>query len=237
VGPAAARENDETRRNITMTTTTDIQITGRNLTLDDRIDGAEVTLVGVTGSAEVHARVARIRNSNLDVLRVMAEQVLIENSNVDSINVETPDWFWGRVDASNVMIRLSHVYVVKLEHAGTVTVDRSWVSRVEAETMREFIGGAAHVDEMWVRWGETAATVDDSAIGRTNLLIADCGVDHSGYRMNLMSEVGSGQLTVSYRGRRMPLRLAREVLEDHPELSRMLSTGLAAIKRKEEIYS
>jgi hypothetical protein len=75
------------------------------------------------------------------------------------------------------------------------------------------------------------------AIGRTNLPIADCGADHGGNRMNLMADPESGTLIVTYKGRKLSLDLARQVFEDNNELTAMLRSGIATIRRKEEIYS
>lgn len=220
-----------------LTATDTVTISNRMLTPGELIQADEVTLTGATGSAHVRARAARIRNCSLDVLNVMAQQVVIDNSNIDTVELRNPDRSWGRLDAVDIMIRLSHVYVVKLEHAGTMTVDRSWVSRIEAETMQRFDAGATHIDELWVRWGDARASIDDCAIGRTNLMVVDCGVDHSGYRMNVIGDVESDQITVSYRGRRMTRRIAAQVFEDNPELTAMLHNGVAKVLRKKEVYS
>jgi hypothetical protein len=55
--------------------------------------------------------------------------------------------------------------------------------------------------------------------------------------MNLMVHPESGTMTVTYKGRKLNVDLARQVFEDNAELMTMLKSGITTIKRKEEIYS
>jgi hypothetical protein len=167
----------------------------------------------------------------------MAGKVVIDNSNIDTLDLQNPDWFWARYENTGLTINLSHVYVVRAGHLRTLSLDRAWLREITVETLGELEAGYSHVDEMWVRWGTAKVQINGCAIGRTNLPVADCGADHAGNRMNLMVHPESNTLTVTYKGRKLDLNLARQVFEDNSELTAMLKSGIATLKRKEEIYS
>ena len=213
-----------------------VTITNQALTFGDDIRAHEVTLQGVTGSADVHGRIVRIRNSNLDRVRVMAEKVVIDNSNIDTLELQNVDWFWGRIDQVEVEAALSHIYVMKAEHVGTLSLDRVWTNEVRAETMNHLRASHSNIEEMWVAWNTPSAKIEGCAIGRSNLLVVDAGTA-KGYRMNLAEDPQNGTVTVTYRGRTMHLGMAREVFEGDAQLSAMLKSGVAQLRAKKEVYS
>jgi hypothetical protein len=217
-------------------TATTITLAGERLTLDREIRGQEVTLVGVTGSANVHGHTVRLRGCNLDELKVMAARLIVDGSNIDTVTVENPDWFWGRIDQVDINLGLSHIYGLRAEHIGNLHIDRTWLSLVEAETMGNFQAYHSHIDELWAKWNTPPAHVEGCAIGRSNLLVADAATAN-GHRLNLMAHPEDGTITVTFRGRSMNLGTAKQVFEDNTELMALLRQGIATITRKKEVYA